>query len=394
MNISQVKKDDCTGCMICMNVCPVHCIKEGYDKEGFIVPSIDKEKCIDCSKCIEYCPVKNKVEKRSAKEVYAVQAKDWNHLKDSASGGIAYELCRKAILNNGVAYGAAFNKNLKVYHVKAETVQQLQAQQGSKYVQSDFAAILTQVEVDCKKGREVVVVGTPCQIAGLRNYLNCDYTNLLLVDLICHGVPSPKLFNEYLKWKAKKLQSNRIIDYKFRDKTKGWGTNFKVISDTKTKFGSAMEEPYYADFVLAYSYRESCYKCEYACQERVGDITVGDYWSFSKLYPDVSINTTKGISCVLVNTDKGISTINQISDCLEIIPSTIDKVIASNSNLRTPANRPAIRNQYYMCVNSNSFDWSKKRLMKSKYYYKSWVMRHIPKVIKQILKQIRRRINR
>lgn len=394
MNVKKIKNYDCTGCMTCINVCPIQCIVVEYDKEGFAIPAVDEERCIDCSKCISYCPAEKKVEKWSVKEVYAAQTKEWNHLKDSASGGIAYELCGKAILNKGVAYGAVYDDNLHVCHSRAETVQQLQAQQGSKYVQSDFSTIFTQVEADCKNEREVVVVGTPCQLAGLRNYLNVDYDNLLLIDLICHGVPSQKLFDEYLKWKAKKLRVDKIIDYRFRDKTSGWGTNFKVVSDTKIQFGSAMEEPYYADFELAYSYRESCYKCQYACPERVGDITIGDYWGVLKFHPEASINTTKGVSCILVNTDKGFSAINGLSDCLNIIPSTIDKVIVSNSSLKTPARKPEIRKEYYMCIASENFDWSKKRLMKSKYYYKSWIRRHIPKLVKQTMKQVQRRLIR
>lgn len=394
MNILEIEKKACTGCMACSSVCPVHCIMSRYDPEGFAYPVIDEVKCIDCSKCVKTCPYDNKTELFATRTTYAVQAKDWDNLKNSASGGIAFELCRQAILDGGVAYGAIYDESLRVHHARAETIQQLQAQQGSKYVQSDFSSIYSQVKEDCIKGRGVVVVGTPCQIAGLRNFLNHDYTNLLLVDLICHGVPSQKLFDKYLGWKSKQLRVDRINDYRFRDKAKGWGTTFKVIADNKIQYGGAMEEPYYADFEFARSYRESCYQCQYACPERTGDITVGDYWNFFKFHPKSLVDTTKGVSCVLVNTQRGEDALNGTSSRLQIILSTVEKVNACNSSLTGPAHKPDIREQFYRHIDAEGFDWSQKRIKKTRAYYKSWIVRHVPKSVKKALKKMKGRMKK
>lgn len=380
------------GCMLCVNICPVNCIKIKYDTEGFAVPYVEKEKCIECSKCINMCV--SKVPAYYPKTAYAVQSTEWKYLKDSASGGIAFEICKKTIQNGGVAYGAVYDKNFYVYHERATTIEQLKRQQGSKYVQSDISLIYKSVENDSKKGIPVTVVGTPCQIASLKKYLKYEYPNLLLIDLICHGVPSPNIFVKYLEWKRNKIKANRVIDYKFRDKKSGWGTNFKVVFDKKEIYGAALEEPYYADFIFAYSYRESCYKCQYARQERVGDITIGDYWGISDYHPEIDFDITKGVSCVLVNTDKGEKEISALSTTMKIFPSAVENVIACNSNLRQPANRPEIRNEYYGHIDENGFDWSKKKIIKSAYFYKSWIKRHIPQKIKGYLKVIYRRLKK
>ena len=373
MNIIDIKKDDCTGCMMCLNMCPTNCITISYDMEGFACPTVDSGGCIGCEICIANCPVLHCSVKYEPKEAYAVQAKDWRNLKNSASGGIAYILCENAITNGGTAYGAAYDDNLRVIHIRAENQQQLLSQQGSKYVQSDFSNIYNQVLWDCKSGKQTIVIGTPCQISGLRNFLKKDFDNLLLVDLICHGVPSPRLFVKYLRWKASTLRVPRLLDYRFRDKSRGWGTNYIAVGNNRIKCGAAMEEPYYADFKLGYSFRESCYRCQYACNERMGDITIGDFWGIENYHPEIDCDITKGVSCILLNTSRGLNALDSIKDKLLCSPSTVRKVIACNTSLTRPANRPPIRDNYYAMIDREGFEWSKKRIKKSKYNYLSWV---------------------
>ncbi len=386
-NISKVKKNECTGCMCCENVCPKKCITKEIDEEGFVFPKVDEQQCVNCSLCLKKCQAVANVEKTSIQKAYALQIKDTKSLKDSASGGIAYEISKYIITNGGVSYGAIFDDDFNVVHQRADSIKLLKKQQGSKYVQSDISEVYISLKADCESGKKVVFIGTPCQVAAIKKFLNKDYNNLLLVDLICHGVPSQSLFHKYLEYKKEKIKDGDIIDYQFRNKDNGWGTNYKIKTKNKIKKGTAMEEVYYSDFEEGFNYRESCYNCTYAINDRVGDITIGDYWGIDEHQVKDIFDYTKGVSCVLVNSLKGEKFLENILLNCNYIETKIEDIIKNNSNLREPAKRPSIRDEYYKSIDKIGMKFSKKLLLKKKSYYKSIIIGLIPKKIKKIIKR-------
>ncbi len=385
-NINDVSKKECTGCMCCQNVCPKNCIKKVTDEEGFVFPQIDTNKCIGCSLCLKKCQIFSEPERNTPIRTLAIQIKDENSLKNSASGGVAYEICKSAILAGGVAYGAVFNENFEVFHERAASCKDLIKQQGSKYVQSDISRIYKPLKKDCESGIMVVVVGTPCQIAAIKKYLNKDYENLLLIDLICHGVPNQNLFSSYLEYKKMKMNDGKIKDYQFRCKNRGWGTTYKIKTENKQQLGNAMQETYYSDFVEALNYRESCYNCHYATIERIGDITIGDFWGINKK-KNINFDYTKGVSCVLINNSKGQKFIDTILSKCFFVETSLDEIKKENSNLVAPAKRPKIRNEYYIKINKEGINFSKKLLFKKKSYYKSLLKEMVPSSVKKIIKR-------
>lgn len=391
MSIDKLPKEKCTGCLVCKASCPKKCIQVIINNEGFSYPAINKNQCINCSLCEKKCPALTQSSKSDIKKAYALQIKSSLDLKNSASGGVAFLVGKKVIKKGGVCYGAIYDNELNVIHSRASNIEELKKQQGSKYVQSDIYQSFSKIKEDCKNGKPVLFIGTPCQVAAVKNYIGNQNKCLYTIDLICHGVPSSKLFKNYIKWKLKKLKSKKMINYKFRDKTKGWGTNYKAIADKKAKFGFAMEDPYYSDFILAKNYRLSCYECDYAYKERVGDMTIGDYWGINKHVKTLPFDESEGVSCVLVNTEKGKELLESIKSESEMVETTIDNAIESNSNLRFPAKKPSERKQYYKKIYENGFEWEYINLFKRISFYKSIIKRCIPSKIKKTIKKIRRK---
>ena len=217
MNIADVDKNKCTGCGACGAICPKKCIEFISDEEGFLIPKVNFSSCINCGICLKRCQTIHKPSTNKPLTVFAAQTKNFSELKNSASGGLGYLLSKFSIDKGGVAYGSGFSQNLKVKHWRATCLEELLPFNKSKYVQSDFLDVYKTIKSDCEKRIPITVVGTPCQIAGLKLFLNKDYPNLLLVDLVCHGVPSPMLFDEYIKYEQRR---KKIISYNFRNKEK------------------------------------------------------------------------------------------------------------------------------------------------------------------------------
>ena len=217
------KKVDCTGCRACEQICPVKCITMKEDKEGFIFPYVDEEKCINCGLCKKKCPQINyKLEKRDSK-VYAVKTKEKSISQNSTSAGIAYILGKYIIQNNGCVFGCTYNDVLEPIQIMVENEKDLEKLRGSKYVFSNTMHTYTQVKDVLEQQKKVLYVGTPCQIAGLKSFLGRDYEELLLVDIVCHGVPSAKIFKKYIEFLEKKYEK-KVVNYEFRNKDKArWG---------------------------------------------------------------------------------------------------------------------------------------------------------------------------
>lgn len=379
---------NCTGCRMCEQVCPKGAIEIKENEEGFMEPVINKEKCINCGICLKRCPQANKIEKNEPIKCYAAKNKNIDDLKKGSSGSIFKILAEHVIKDAGTVYGAAFNENMDLNTIRVENINEIEKLMGSKYVQCNTNNTFTLVKKDLEDGKKVLYAGTPCQIAGLKSYLNKEYDNLLTVDLICHGVPSPKLFRKYIKNLEKKNRS-KVKQYYFKNKEKnGWGSNGKVIfNNGKEKYISSTLDQYYKAFLESKISREACYNCKYANTSRIGDITLGDYWGIQRQHPE--FYTDLGVSAVLINTKKGLEAFNCIKNDIEYIESQIEKISKENMNLIRPVDRKKIRNDVYKDIDTMEFNEYAKKRLKIKKRPKDIVKNMVPYKIKKILKKVK-----
>lgn len=328
--IDIVNKQDCCGCSACVQRCPKHCISLKEDVEGFLYPHVNTDDCINCGLCEKVCPWLNRPEKLQPTEVLAVKNRDEKARMASSSGGVFIALAEKVIDKGGVVFGAVFDENWEVKHSYAETIEGVRPMMGSKYLQSRIENSYCDAEKFLKDGRYVLFTGSPCQIAGLHNYLRKDYSNLLTVDFLCHGVPSPGVWRRYLeeelKHSARRAAAGKntvlssslndapvITGIAFRDKKiSGWKKYSFVVrgkSASKADKNSVLlsdmhdDNPFMKGFLSDLYLRPSCYSCK--CKNGVShsDLTIGDFWGVPSVMPD--FDDDKGVGLVLVNTDKG-----------------------------------------------------------------------------------------
>lgn len=351
-------KEECCACGACLNICQRQAIRMEEDAQGFLYPRIQEELCIHCGRCEKVCVYGSASLKQEVGQAYVSAAKDRDILMSSSSGGIFTLLAETIVEDGGAVYGAALvpaGDSIWPKHIRVTRRAEIEKLQGSKYVHSEIGFCLKRAEEDLLAGRPVLFSGTPCQIAGLKGYLGKDYPDLYTVDIICHGVPSARFFQDYLeeRWGRKK---RKILDFKFRDKKNGWGLNAKLIyRDKKGKIRSRYipsgASSYYDLFLKSEIYRENCYLCPYAGKERVGDLTLGDYWGIQREHPELlkeaggKYDTETGISCILVNNTKGKALLDKISGKVQMDRSTIEKAANENGQLKFPSSRPDTREQ-------------------------------------------------
>lgn len=366
-NINQMDiNTECAGCRTCEKICPKQAIEMIENQEGFLIPRIDKNKCVNCGICVQKCPQLSKnINNSINQKAYAAKIKDKETLMESSSGGIFSAISKYCIENNGKVYGAAFDNDFKVVHIGVNSQDELSRLRGSKYVQSDTLNTFNEVKQDLIKNIKVVYSGTPCQIAGLKSFLGKDYENLLTIDLVCHGVPSPKIFKKYKDFLEKKFRSE-ITFFSFRDKEeRGWGENLKICF----KNGKRMKlfgflDPYYKTFLEGNLSRECCYNCKYANSSRVGDITLADFWGIYDEYPD--FYDKKGVSAVVVNTGKGTKIWNNIKENLTFVEVELARIQKYNHNLKEPTMEKEIRKDIYKGIDDKDF----KQIYKNNFKFK------------------------
>lgn len=355
---------NCTGCSACRDRCPQQAIEMREDREGFLFPAIDESKCNQCGLCIEICPVKTVVPVETIDEpaVYAAWTKDRELLRRSTSGGAFSEIARGVLDKGGVVFGAAYDENMVVQQVAVEAWADLDKLRGSKYVQSDVGDSYRQAKDYLDAGRCVLYSGTPCQIAGLYAAVGNDYDNLLTCGLICHGVPSPKVFRMYLDTLKKRYHS-RVTGFAFRDKRIDWKhptvriemENGKIIND------SNLDNHYNLGFLKNVFLRTSCYECPAKTGELVADITIGDFWELIKHQPKL-INY-EGTSAILINTERGLKAIEASRNHMELNECPFEYLLR-DSNLRKCVIAKADRSAFFADLDQLSFAELTKKYMK------------------------------
>lgn len=299
-------KHNCCGCGACAQKCPKQCITLKQDSEGFLYPEVDSEKCIDCGLCEKVCPVQHPYEARMPLQTLAAINMDDKIRLESSSGGIFTLLAEDVIKQGGVVFGARYDEEWQVTLDYTEIIEGLAAFRGSKYVQARTGETFKLCESFLKESRKVLFSGTPCQIAGLKHFLNREYDNLLTVDLVCHGTPSPKVWDLYLKEVVNSVST--ITNISMRDKSRGWNTfsflmNYNKDDETITLSAPFNKNDYMWAFLKDMILRPSCYFCAVKELKSGSDITIADYWGIQSVAPEM--NDDKGTGLVLINTEKG-----------------------------------------------------------------------------------------
>ena len=306
MKLCQEK--DCVGCLACVNSCSWKALTIQENSEGFAIPRLNLSLCRNCGACSRACPILQQpaISRLSEPVIYSGWATAAKVRSSCSSGGAFYILAERILATGGVVFGASFGPNLEVMHTWVEHLEDLPQLTGSKYVQSNIGDSFIQAKKFLEQKRQVLFSGTPCQIAGLQKFLAQKYPTLLTVDLICHGVPSPMIFREYKQYMEKRFNS-RIVRLKFRDKAFSWiYFNMQILFENQQQYiGTYFEDPYLRGFLQDLFLRPSCHNCLFAKVERMGDITIADWWQYEKKNKEDRNFNTLGVSLLMCNTEYG-----------------------------------------------------------------------------------------
>lgn len=320
----------CNGCTACANICPKSCITMIADDEGFLRPRIDEDSCLNCGKCRNICPVSKEKRAGTATVAYAAVNTDDSVRRNSTSGGVFTLLCQWVLERNGVVFGAAYNEDFEVVHCRVENLSDVCKLRGAKYAQSRLGDSFKQVEIALKEDKYALFSGTPCQIGGLISYLGKEYEKLILVDLICHGVPSPKVWKHYVEYRSKQDNDGVLPkSINLRSKETGW-PRYSIRFEYPDKVYSALnsQDPYLRGFVGDLYLRPSCYDCRFKGISRQSDFTLGDYWGVWNQVPE--LNDGKGTSLVFVHSEKAKKLLEDIDKSIKLVKVEADDSIKEN----------------------------------------------------------------
>lgn len=350
-------KMGCCGCSACAQICPQKCISMREDMEGFQYPVVDIEKCIECDLCKKACPIIRKADLYIGNDTDRPRAvggwhKDETIRSDSSSGGAFTLFAEYVISCGGIVYGCALNSDLKAEHISVEKTDDLKKLRGSKYIQSDISGVYREIKDWLGQGRQVLFTGTPCQAAGLNSFLQRKYDNLYVVDFICQGVPSPKVFKSYIKHLEENLD-DKIVSFKFRCKDKGWfttglqtGTMLETSRGTSRRIFPAFKDSYMNGFLNNIYLRPSCSSCEFKCLPKYySDITIADFWGVKKVEPE--LYDGKGTSLILLNTEHGMKLFDAVKKDFYYREYDFNAAVRNNKCLIKSAEANPRRNSFF-----------------------------------------------
>lgn len=381
-NIAKERKK-CTGCLACMNICPHSAIVIREDVNGFDYPELNKEKCVHCGLCAKICPANiSEREPLCITSAYAVTMKDEQILLKSSSGGAFAAISKLVFDKGGVVFGCVWDDNFRPIHAEAHNYNEMKYMHGSKYVQSRIGDTYKRVKQFLTDKQWVLFTGTPCQVSGLKNFLRRKYDNLITVDIICHGVPSYKLFKGSLEQiQNEKEGTLKEYSYSFRSKhNASWGMNIQYIINDKNYFETPNDSWFLSYFLWGYIYRDSCYQCAYAGTERVGDFTIGDYFAIQ--HGSSKLRNKNGVSLLLCNTEQGLRFLPEILSCVEYVKLNKEEAVLDNAQLLAPVkNRKFFRNVIYNIYNRQGWKGV------DNYFHKKTLFKRLKSLIKYTIKK-------
>lgn len=381
--INIIEKVNCCGCHACYNICLKNAIEMVEDEYGFKYPKINKEKCINCGLCEKVCPIINKP-KHDNKDckVYGAFNNNEEERMQSSSGGIFSLIAKEVINKDGIVFGASFDDKFGVHHIEINKHTELKKLRTSKYVQSSIEDTYKKAREYLQNDKLVLFTGTPCQINGLYSYLQKNYDNLITQDIICHGVPSPKVWQRYLDYRKNKNKM-KFSKINFREKEPfGWKLYSLSINNEYNQIHG--KDAYMISFLDNMSLRDSCYNCKFKDKERISDITLADFWGIENIMPEM--NDNKGTSLVIVNTKKGQELLENIKGQITIKECNFDDAIKYNSAMTQSAPKHKKREQFLKEIFIKE-DFEK---ITKKYEIKASLFGRFKKKIKRILLKIKK----
>lgn len=359
MNVASLDKTKCSGCGLCANVCAKQCIELMPDELGYLVPAVDAAKCTDCGLCVKSCVIENPPDLKMPLETFGAVRSDKDCVALSSSGGVFAAVAEQVISEgNWYVAGSTLDSSVSAVHILVDSLEGLKPLYGSKYVQSEMGSVYKEVKAKLAEGKKVLFSGTPCQVAAITRYTK-NHPNLFTIEVICHGVANNEMFNSYLDMYGR----NNIQIFYFRDKGQGWSYNNKIeYKNGKEKKLNHRMSSYMTYFLKGETYRDCCYQCPYARAERGADITIGDFWGILQTRPDLNekIDIEKGVSCLLVNTEKGSEIVK--SAALDLYEVEYDAIRKGNGPLNEPSHHSSKREAILA-------EWSKRKDWKDVHAY-------------------------
>lgn len=350
---------ECTGCMACLSSCKHGAISQSIDARGFCVPEVDDCVCVECGRCVECCPVISPVEfNDEPSRIYAAWSLDLAQRRNSTSGGIFGLIAQKVLADGGFVCGAVINNDNQVEHTISNDFEIVKKMTGSKYVQSDVSHVYSKMVSLAKEGHSILFSGTPCQVAALSKLIPASIRKrFLLIEVVCHGVPSPLIWREYLLWRETRTKS-KIMKISFRYKEPSWSIfsmrlaleNGSVITD------DCYTDPYLNAFLQDYITRECCHSCSYCSSRRCSDITLADFWGYVSR-SKMNRNTEDGISLVLINTVCGEDCFESIKTNLNVVEKSFKEAANGNQCLRKPYKANIKKEEFWLDYKTYDFEF-------------------------------------